>query len=327
MRRLDRETWIAIACLGASVLCFGVVPVFLRSFTDAIDNWTANGVRYSVGALFWLPWVLVLSRRHTDEPRVVRGVWRAALPPTVINVMGQCGFAACPYFVSASTMGFGLRLAFLFAMLFGFLFVREERRLAGKPFFWAGAALCIGGVGLLFLPRLMAGHDGTSLVGLALLVWTAGCWGGYTVSVRRWMAGYPIRLAFGVISLYTVIPLLVLMALLGDVGALARLSAPRFGLVLVSGLIGVGFAHVLYYRSIHGLGPVVSSGVLMAAPLVTFAGAALALGERMRWLAFQGGVAILLGGVLLVLAKAQTIRQPVPEAEAAAKAMRPPSGA
>jgi len=62
---------------------------------------------------------------------------------------------------------------------------------------------------------------------------------------------------------------------------------------------------VLYYRAIHHLGPIVSSGVLLAAPFLTFLGAWIMLGERMRGLQFVGGITIIAGGVCLLKAKAQ----------------------
>ena len=46
-------------------------------------------------------------------------VWLNAIVPSVVNVIGQAGFGVCPYYVPASTLGFILRLSFLFTILFG----------------------------------------------------------------------------------------------------------------------------------------------------------------------------------------------------------------
>ena len=63
---------------------------------------------------------------------------------------------------------------------------------------------------------------------------------------------------------------------------------------------------MLYYRAIHGLGPIVSSGVLLAAPFLTLLGAWIILGEQMESrLQFVGGITIIAGGVCLLKAKAQ----------------------
>ena len=55
----------------AAMLGFGTIPIFLRHFADVLDPWTVNGIRYSVGAVFWLPFVLLLQRR-SDLTAAVR---------------------------------------------------------------------------------------------------------------------------------------------------------------------------------------------------------------------------------------------------------------
>ena len=309
MRTADRGKLIAILCLIAVAIGWGSIPIFLRYFTHYVDVWTANGVRYPVGALFWLPFVVVLSRRVRlqGQPGPGRSVWRDAVVPSVMNVFGQTGYAASPYFLPASTVGFVVRLSFLFTVVLGFVLLADERPLARRPVFWVGAATSLGGLVLMFLDKAQAGA-GEHVVGLVLLVATTAAWGGYAVSVRKWMAGYPARLSFGVISLYTSGALLLLMLAFGRVRALGDLSATLWACLIGSALIGVAFGHVLYYRAIHRLGPVVSAGVLLITPFVTCLGAAATLGERMAGVQLLGGVSVLAGGALLLRAQAQIER-------------------
>jgi drug/metabolite transporter (DMT)-like permease len=309
MRRLHAEKLTALFCLVLAISCFGVVPVFLRILSRHADQWTVNGLRYSFAAVFWFPWVLALLGRHREELRAEgHCVWRDALPVAVVNLGGQIGWGAAPYYLDASTIGFVIRLSFLFALLFGFLLIREERSLARRPRFWLGALLCVAGTTALFLPGLAAerAERGKFLTGMAILLGSSACWGLYVVLVRRRLARYPVRLAFGVIALYTSAALLVLMLLFGDVTTVAQLDARLWAYLVVSALLGVAFGHVLNYRAIHGLGPVVTSGVTMTQPLVTFALAAWCLGETMAPTALAGGFCVITGGVLLVVAKART---------------------
>ncbi|MFP4056357.1 MAG: DMT family transporter [Candidatus Brocadiia bacterium] len=303
------ERALAVLCLAGATCCYGAVPIFIRHFTTYLDVWCVNAVRYSVGALFWLPCVLVLGRRvkRTGAVSPGRSVWRDAWVPAAVNLTGQVGYGLSPYFVTAPTIGFMIRLSFLFAILWGFLFLPQERGLARSALFLVGAVLCVGGAVLMFAERLGAGGD-RSVAGLAILVGTAMCWAGYAVGVRVRMPGYPVRLSFGVISLYTAGGLVVLMVLFGDTSALARLGGRLWALLVLSGFIGVASAHVLYYRGIHALGPVVASGALMATPFVTLFGSALALGEMLSWLQLLGGVAVVAGGALLVVAKGRLER-------------------
>ncbi len=319
MHRLDREKTIALACVLGAVCCFGGVPIFLRLLSPHVDKWTVNGVRYSFAAAFWFPWVLVLLGRHKEELRADgRNIWLDALPLAAVNLGGQVGWGAAPYFIDASTIGFTIRLTFFFAILFGFLLIPEERRLARRPLFWLGAALCLAGAAALFLPKMMAAEQGErrqSLIGIAILVGSSVCWGLYAVGVRKRLARYPVRLAFGVIALYTTAGLLVLMVLFGDASALGRIGAKLWACLIVSALLGVTFGHVLLYRAIHGLGPVVTSGLAMVQPLVTFTAAHIVLGEEMVSTALAGGMTIIAGGVLLVLAKARTDRRSFQDVE------------
>ena len=303
---------VPVLFLVGAMLCFGTVPIYLRLLRDHVDKWTVNAFRYSVGALFWLPCVVVLSRRRKREQASAgRSVWRDALGVAAVNLAGQVGWGAAPYYVDAPTIGFAIRLSFLFAALFGFLCIRQERLLGRRPLFWVGATLCVVGVTAMFLPRLGSGSGDRErqLVGVAILVGTAACWGAYAVGVQRLLGGYPVRLAFGVISLYTTAGLVVLMILRGEPMALAGLSATLWACLVGSAFLGIAFGHVLYYRALHGLGSVVSSGMLMGQPFITLTAAAIVLGETLAPAELGGGLGVVLGGVLLVAAKAQTERR------------------
>ena len=289
------------------MLSFGIIPIFLRYFAGAdLDAWTVNGVRYSVGALFWLPFLLLLERQPGPETAAAtgRGLWRDALVPSVVNVIGQAGFGLSPYYVSASTIGFALRLSFLFTIAFGFAVLAEERLLARRPTFWGGAAMSLGGVVVMFLDKLQGGSV-DSLTGLLILFVTALAWGGYSVSVRHYMARYPARQSFGAISIYTSVALVVLMLWRGRVGTLASIGAGLWINLMVSALVGIAFGHVLYYQGIHRLGPVAASGIMLVTPFVTHLFAAVFLGERLSGVEWAGGLVVVVGGGLLVAARGQ----------------------
>jgi drug/metabolite transporter (DMT)-like permease len=304
MRHLGGSKLAAIVSMVAATLGFGIIPIFLKHFAQFLDPWTVNGVRYSVGALFWLPFLLVLGRQ--SDRAVVgtgRNVWRDAIVPSVVNVVGQAAFGVSPYFVPASTMGFVLRLSFLFTMVFSFAVIAEERLLTRRPAFWFGAVLSLAGVIAMFVEEVQGGVD--SIWGLGIIVVTAVAWGAYSVTVRRYMAHYSARQSFGVISLYTSAALVLLMLLFGRIGSLAEIGAGLWGGLMLSALIGIAFGHVLYYRGIHELGPVVASGMSLVTPFVTYLAAAILLGERLGGLEWLGGLLVVAGGALLVLARAQ----------------------
>ena len=84
------------------------------------------------------------------------------------------------------------------------------------------------------------------------------------------------------------------------------------GLSTNSAVVGMVFSHLLYYRGIHGLGPVIANGILMATPFLTYIGAWIFLGEEMTLTQLAGGVVIVIGGVLLVRSKARADRHQKP---------------
>lgn len=300
----------AVLCLFGAMLFWGAIPIFLRYFVadQGLDPWAVNAVRYLVAALFWLPVVVVLGRRQRRAGAPGRSVWRDALIPSAINIVAQETYGISPAYASAPAIGFTLRLSFLFTLLFGVLLIAEERRLVRRRRFVAGAALCLAGVAGMFAGGLSKAGTITP-AGMAIFVLSTVCWGGYAVSVRVCMAGYPARLSFGIISLYTTGGLIALAALFGRPSDLAHASGIAWLALVGSALMGIALGHVLYYRGIQRLGPVVSSGLLLATPFVTYAGAAVLLHETLTWLQMAGGAAVVGGGALLVAARADLERR------------------
>ena len=309
MQETSNRKLPAVASLAAAMVSFGVIPIFLSYFARFLDAWTVNGVRYSVGALFWLPFLLFLERETGpgQSPAPGRSVWRDAAVPSIINIVGQACFGLSVYYVKPSTIGFSLQLSFLFTIFFGFWVLAEERRLARSRIFWLGTAASLAGVAVMFAENLWAG-DARSLEGMAILVVTTLTWGGYAVSVRRCLAPYSARQSFGVISIYTSLALVGLMFLWGEPGRLAEIGPGVWLNLMVSALIGIAFGHVLYYRGIHRLGPVVSSGIMLVTPFVTHLTAAIVLGERLTRLEWLGGLLVVVGGGVLVAARAKVER-------------------
>lgn len=310
LKQYLRDNAGALAAVTGAALCYGSTPVFLRYFAGHLDPWTVNGLRYTTGALFWLPFVVLLLRRPAPAgapPRI--SVWKAALLPAAVNIAAQITWGLSPYYVEATVIGFVYKLHFLVTILLGFLVIPAERPLARRPSFHVGAAVCVGGTALMFLPGLRGAGE-QSLLGMTLLLTTATLFGSYSVVVRRCMAGYPAVLSFGVVSLYTAGPLLALLFILGDYGQLAAVSPWLAAGVMLSAISGIAFAHVLYYHAIHGLGAIVSTGLLMATPFVTQLGAMLLLGEQLAPVQLAGGLALVAGSVLLLWAQSHAAAPP-----------------
>jgi drug/metabolite transporter (DMT)-like permease len=280
-----------------AVSFFGSVPLFLKYFTSFLDAWTVNGIRYGVAAFFWLPFVL---RNHKKVSRD-HNVWRNAVVPAIVNTLAQIGWALSPYFNDAGFMGFVMRSSFLFATVFGFAFLPQERAVARNPLFWIGGLGIIAGLITIYGGGPRQGV--TSPIGMAILIGTSACWGLYGVFVRRNMSDYGVRLSFGVISLYTAVMLWIAMFVFGDWMRCLQLESQNWMLLVLSAMIGISFSHVFLYRAIHTLGPVITEGGLSIQPFVTAVGAGIILGERLLPVQWLGGIMLAVSCLCLLSTK------------------------
>ena len=293
---MTRKTLLALLALAVSTLSWSSIPLFLKYFTAYLDAWTVNGVRYGLAALLLLP--ALRHRRNRQTP--VAPLWKAALVPALINTVGQVGWALIPYFVTASVMGFGIRASFFFTLAGSLLLLPEERYLFRSRAFWCGSAVCISGVTGLFWGSLRQSMASPS--GLLLLLLASGVWGFYGVSVRRFMRGHAPHRAFAAISLYTAILVCILMLGFGRFAALGTLSPGLFSMLFISAILGITVAHVLMIYVLNHLGAVVEAGGEMVTPFLTFCGASIIFGERLSPLQWAGGLGVVLGCALMILA-------------------------
>ena len=303
-----RKHFVVVALLGM-IVCWASIPVFLKYFANVrLDAWTVNGVRYGCAAVLMLPFVLSY-RRHPLEGR---NIWRDALVPSLINALGQVGWALAPYYLDASVIGFGIRSSFLFAVAAGLWLLPPERVLMRSRLFLSGGGACVAGILLLFGG---AGRGGGSPVGYGILLATAAVWGFYGVCIRKFMHGYPPYHAFGVVCVYTAAMLVVLMLPLGHVGALASCGAKVVTALVVSAVIGIVIAHILMYAVVRRFGPLIEAGGELSTPFLTFCGAAVLFGERLTTSQWVGGIGVICGSACMVLAHRDRERQrDIPEA-------------
>lgn len=264
-------TGAGITLILTSLACWTTIPLFLRHFTDQIDGWTANGWRYGFSALLWLPLLLMAARRRA----VPRGLWRAAVLPSLFNTAAQVCFGLAPYYVEPGLMTFSLRLQIVFVTFGAAMLFPAERVIIRKPGFIAGIAMVVIGT-MLTVYLKPGGLGGGTALGVALSIASGLLYAGYALSVRATMHGMPPLLAFSAVSQYTAAMMLVLMLVFSRN---LHTHAPSFGLeilqmssgqltmLLVSAVIGIGIGHTAYFKSIQALGLAVSAGVVQLQPI------------------------------------------------------------
>lgn len=292
-----------------TLLSWASVPLFLRQFSadGVIDPYTANGWRYGVSALFWLPYLAWLGWHG----RLPRALLAAAAVPVVFNILGQTAFAWGPTLLEPGFFSFVFRVQIVFVTLGAYVLFPAERAVLRTARYWVGVALvALGSIGL-FAFRENAGaaahaapaDNGNFWLGVAVAVGSGVLFAGYGLSVRYFVSKYHPVAAFGVICQFTAVGMVAVMLVMGDGhGASAlRMTAPQWTLLVLSAFIGIAISHVMYYASLKRLGVSVSSGIIQLQPVFTAAGSLLIFNERMsgaQWLSGLVGI----GGALLMLA-------------------------
>jgi len=287
-----------VALALAAVLCWCTVPLFIKYFTLFFDKHTQNALRYSVAAVFWLPALAVMLR----SGRIGRGIWIAAIFPSAVNTIAQVTWAWSLYYLDPAIVAFSIQINAVWANVLAMCFFRDERGLVRQPFFWLGTLASTAGFVLTMggLPDL---RSHAVLMGLAIIVAGSIPWGLYPVIVRRNMAAYPPIAAFAVIALYTAVACDVLMLGWGEPAAVFTVSWGVLGWVALSGVLGIGIAHVVYYDALNRLGVAVTAGILLLNPFCTAVLSVLLRWEHLRPVQWMGGVALVAGTALLVYAK------------------------
>ena len=316
--------WLVVATL----LSWAAVPLFLHQFRKdgVIDPYTANGWRYGISALFWLPYLAWLARKG----QLPRALLVAAAVPVAFNILGQTAFAWGPTLLEPGFFSFVFRVQIIFVALGAYFLFPAERAVLHSPRFWLGAALVVAGsVGMVVFhtePPQSAGHShstpGVSLLGIAVALASGVLFAGYGVSVRYFVSKYSPVAAFGVICQFTAVGVVLVMLVLGEQHGRRALdlNGTQWLTLVASAFIGIAISHVMYYASIRRLGVSMSSGILQLQPIFTAVGSMLIFGEQLTLLQWTSGIVGVGGAVLMLSAGAAIGTKKVEAAKAECEA-------
>ena len=254
-------------------------------------------VRYGLAAVIFVVLTLVAERTLRIERRHLPIVGLAA----VALWLNQLSFVFALDLTTASTIGLLLGAIPIFTAVFGLVLgtERPSRR------FWIAAAISAVGVGLVALGA--SNEVSASRVGILLGISTGATWAAYSVTVAPLMRTYsPSRVSAIVIP--------VTWALLTVVGI--RQTADQdwsvgwqvWMLLLLATVGPLVLTNVLWFRSIHKIGPAKATLAANLQPFVAAVLAVILLSEPLSWLQVVGGVLIGVG-ILFVRRRA-----PAPQA-------------
>ncbi len=305
MAHASHRTATGTLTVTLTLLAWTSIPLFIRFFAESIDAWTSNGWRYGFSALLWAP-LLVIGY---FSGRLPRGLWRAALVPSIVNSFAQVCFTYAHYKIDPGLLTFGLRSHMFFAALGAYiLFAAERPVIRSFRYLFGMVVLTAGTAGAVLLGREPI--TGAHAQGILLSIVSGGFFAAYALAVRRYMSGMSSVVAFAAISQYTAAAMVVLMLLIGHRGGLGALELPagEFVLLLVSAVVGIAIGHVLYYMSIARLGVAVSSGVLQLHPFTVAVASYFIFRETLTAAQWLGGLIAVAGAVLMLSVQARMYR-------------------
>jgi drug/metabolite transporter (DMT)-like permease len=295
IRKIDAAA--TLECVGA-VLCWSVGPIFVKYLTGYVDSWTQNAARYGVSCLFWLPFLIYSIRRRSFD----NATWRRAIVPGSVNVIMQSFYGAAFYYIGPAFMILLSNTSVIWVAGFSLVFFAEERTLARSKRFWSGMALSIlGAAGVLYFKKDFAAAG--TITGVVLALGQAFLWAVYAISVRISFRETDSRSGFSVISIYTFAGLSVLAMLFGRIGDCAKLGVGQWSAIVISGVLSIALAHVLYYAAMRRIGATIPALVLLAQPFLVFAVLHIVFGESLSGLQLISGVVLLAGSALAVWAQ------------------------
>jgi drug/metabolite transporter (DMT)-like permease len=288
----------------ASLACVGVLsfwssgPIFIKYLTWYLDSWTQNLLRYAVACLFWLPFLFFSIRKRQFD----NATWRRAVVPALANVIMQSLCAAAFYYLGPAFTVLLANTSIIWVAGFSLIFFAEERVLARSKRFWLGLSLSIlGMVGVLCFKKDFAAVG--TITGVVLALAQAFMWAVYMIAVRIAFRDTDSRSGFSVISIYTLAGLCVFAMLFGRVGDSVKLGIGQWAVVVISGVLSIALAHVLYYAAMRRIGATIPALVVLAQPFMVLAISRTAFGESLNGFQLLFGLVLLAGSALAIWAQ------------------------
>ena len=286
-----------LECVG-TLLFWSLGPIIITYLTGYVDSWTQNAVRYAVACLFWLPFLIFSIKRKSFD----NATWRRAIVPALANVIMQSLYAAAFYYIGPAFMILLAKTSIIWVAGFSLIFFAEERALAGSKRFWLGLVLSIlGAVGVLYFRKDFAAVG--TITGVVITLCQAFMWAVYTVSVRIAFRETDSRSGFSVISIYTLAGLFVFAMLFGRMGDCVKLGIGQWTAVVISGVVSIALAHVLYYAAMRRIGATIPALVILAQPFIVLTVSYIVFGESLNGLQLLFGLVLLAGSGLAIWAQ------------------------
>lgn len=286
-----RDRRVAYLLLLAMSACFGGTWVAGKLAVEEVPPFTTAALRFGLATVLLWAW----ARRLAPVPRPAR----ADLPlVAVLGVTAVAGYNALfLYGLKLAPASDGAiivpGLAPVFTALIAWPVLRE--RIGGR----GAAGLALAFAGLLLVMNPSGDIGARRLLGHALFVAGALCWGLYLVIGRAAIARFgPVGATFWATATGTAMLLPFALLERGWEPVVAADAAAWISIAYL-GVFGTVLAFVFFYEGVRRIGSTRAASFALLVPIFGVIGSVSMLGEELHALTIAGG-AIVLGGLWLV---------------------------
>ncbi len=286
--------WIQFALLS---IAWGASFLFIKIALADLSPLMVGWLRLVIASLTL--WIIALLARL--RPRFSRRAWLTLAAMGLFN--NSLAFVLIPWgeqYIDSGLAAILNSTVPLFTIVLAHFFLFDERLSARRL---GGLVLGFAGVVLLMAPPIIAsGGDwltAKSVQGSLAVILASACYAIATVIGRRFLRGEPPVLTAATQLSFGMLWLLPLVLLTNSLGSLATMSMPTWGSMLWLGVVGSGFAYLLYFSLLRNVGATQVVVVTYVLPLIGVTLGVLILGEQLTW-TMLAGLALILGGLMVV---------------------------
>jgi len=300
---MPAKTKALLMNLGA-VLCWSFVPLAVRYLSSYYPALFQALFRYLAALIvLWTFTVFMVGPKklETELPRLL-SLWPKILVIALANYGFQLTFTLSLYLLYPALATLVNQSLVLFSVLLAALMFPDERSMLRSALFVIGVVAAIAGVIMTIVGSRNFGTVGFNL-GIFVVLASAVFWALLGALIRKWLGS--VSTSFALSSVFTIVTILFLVTYLVAYGGFPVPQAPPviWAFLVVSGLIGLGIGHSLYYRAIAVLGIALSSSLALLIPLLVGVASFFLFRERLTWVQLTGGSGLLIGCYLVIRAR------------------------
>src|SRR5260370_565141 len=291
----------------ATVFIWSVPSLFMFYLNRYYDPWAQNFYRYSVACVAIAPLLLYQIRR--GGPRIDMHAVKLCLLPCLPNVVHQVTQVMALFYIGPGVYTIFTRASVIFTALLALAFFPEERVVIRQWQFQLGTLLgLIGAFGVIWFQAGANSHDQhIALPGLFIAFTATFCWALYGVLIKRPSAELGSIRSFGLVSFITSALLFPLTLAFGKIGTPFQAGLQANLVLIVSAVLCITLAHVLYYVAIREIGVALSQTLQLLSPLGALALSAWIFHERLSVAQLWCAAVPLLGAFLATPIKPATV--------------------